>query len=115
MIERQTLQSVFDFMIEKSNFTDGTKKQYMSGFKKLLPLARRQISDIRLEDIEELMEPETPNTQARMKKTLSNCYRYALKYDYVSRNLAELIDVKTQVAKGKHVFTAEEIKLHGII
>lgn len=110
VIERQTLQSVFDSMIEKSNFTDGTKKQYMSGFKKLLPLALRQISDIKLEDIEELMEPETSNTQARMKKTLSNCYRYALKYDYVSRNLAELIDVKTQVAKEKQVFTTEEIK-----
>lgn len=110
LIEKHTLQSIFDNMIAKSNFTDGTKKQYMSGFKKLLPLARVPINEIKLDDIENLMEPETPNTQARMKKTLSNCYKYALKYDYVSKNLAEFIEVKTVQAKEKEVFKTDEIK-----
>lgn len=109
-IERQTLESVFNAMLEKSDFTEGTKKQYISGFKKLEPLYRRPINEIKLEDIEDIMEPETPNTQARIKKTLANCYKYAMKYEYVTRNLTEFIEVKTQAAKEKQVFTPEEIK-----
>lgn len=109
IIERQTLESVFRKMIEKSDFTIGTQKQYESGFKKIQQLHRRNISDITLEEIEEIMEAETPNTQARIKKTLSNCYKYALKYEYVNRNLAELLEVKTEKAKEKTTFKQNEI------
>lgn len=109
-IERQTLESIFHKMLEKSDFTEGTKKQYVSGFKKLEPLARQQINDIKLEDIEDLLQVETPNTQARIKKTLANIYKYALKYDYVTKNLADFIEVKTEKAKEKQVFKRDEIK-----
>lgn len=109
IIERQTLESIFNKMIEKSDFTIGTQKQYESGFKKVHQLHRRNIGDITLEEIEELMESETPNTQARIKKTLANCYKYALKYNYVQRNLADLLEVKTEKAKERSVFTKSEI------
>lgn len=66
-LERQALESVSNAMLEKSDFTEGTKKQYIIGYKKLEPLARRPTSDMRLEDIEDIMQPETPNTQARQR------------------------------------------------
>lgn len=110
IIERQTFENVFNNMLEKSNFTDGTKKQYISGFKKLEALKKRQIDTITLEELEEIMLYETPNTQARIKKTLANIYKYALKYQYVTRNLAEFLEVKTVKAKERQIFTKEEIQ-----
>lgn len=110
IIERQTLENVFNKMLDKSNFTDGTKKQYISGYKKLETLSKRQIDTITLEELEELLELETPNTQARIKKTLSNIYKYALKYEYVTRNLADFLEIETAQAKERKVFTKEEIQ-----
>ena len=98
-LEKQTLGNIFQSMLDKSNFTEGTKKQYISGYKKIESLANYKIDEIKLEDIEDLMISETPNTQARIKKTLSNCYKYAMRYDYVSKNLSDFIEVKTEKAK----------------
>lgn len=110
VIERQTLQNVFDKMIEKADFAEGTKKQYIGAFKKLHSLARRQIDDIKLEELEEIIYEELPSVQARIKKTLANCYKYAMKYEYVTRNLAELLEIKTVQAKERETFKPAEIQ-----
>lgn len=109
-LQKHTLKSVFDNMIEKSKFSDGTRKQYEGGFKKFVHLHNRNIDDIELWELEELIKDQTPAVQARIKKTLSNCYKYALKHDYVNKNLAEFLEIDTFKAKERNIFTREEIK-----
>ena len=108
-MEKHTLKSIFESMLDKSDFSDGTKQQYTSGFKCLSPLHNKEISKITLEEIEDILDMEIPSAQKRIKKALSNCYKYAMKYDYVSKNLADFINVKTEKAKEKTPFTAEEV------
>lgn len=109
-LERQTLASVFTTMLDKSDFSAGTKEQYTSGFKKLAALHNKPIKDITLEEIEEAMEGQAQSAQLRIKKTLHNCYKHAIKYDYASKNLADFINVKKEKAKERIPFTKEEIE-----
>ena len=109
-IERQTLKNIFERMIEKSKFSDGTKQQYRSGFNQLKILHDRYINEIELDEIEEILEGHNQSAQQRIKKTLSNCYKFAMRYDYVSKNLADYLDVETSKAKERTIFTIEEIQ-----
>lgn len=109
-LERQTLKNIFERMIEKSKFSDGTKQQYRSGFNQLKAFHDRYINEIELDEIEETLKDFNQSAQLRIKKTLSNCYKFAMRYDYVSKNLADYLDVEKSKAKEKTIFTIEEIQ-----
>lgn len=108
--ERQTLKIIFEKMMEKSDFAAGTRDQYAGGFKMLQQLHDKNIGEIELEEIEEIIDGLSLSGQKRSKKVLSNCYKYAMRYDYVGKNLADFITVKTEKAKERVPFTLEEIQ-----
>lgn len=109
-LEKHTLRSIFTNMINTSKFSDGTIKQYVSGYKQFPHLHDKHIEDIELFELEQLTLNKPPSTQARIKKTLSNCYKYALKHDYVNKNLADFLDVDNAKSKERIPFTKSEIK-----
>lgn len=109
-LEKHLLKNVFENMLSTSKFSDGTVKQYISGFNQFEHLHNRNIEDIQLYELEGLVKNKPSSTQSRIKKTLSNCYKYAVKHDYVSKNLAEYIDVTSSKPKERTVFTKDEIK-----
>lgn len=108
-LEKQTLKTIFEKMLEKSDFSKGTIEQYRGGFKLLESLHNRNIAEIELEELETLFEGKNPSAQKKMKKALSNCYKHAMRYDYVSKNLADFIGVKEEKAKERIPLTIEEI------
>lgn len=108
--EKHTLKSIFENMIEKADFSEGTKQQYIGGFKQLEILHKKDIKEITLDEIESILDQHTPSGQKRIKKALSNCYKYAMRYDYASKNLAEFINVKTEKAAERVPFTTAEIE-----
>lgn len=116
-LEKQTLSVIFEKMLEKSDFSKGTVEQYRGGFKLLSSLHNKNIGDIELDELETLFDDKNPSAQKKMKKALSNCYKYALRYDYVSKNLADFIGVKEEKAKERIPLTVAEIeklwKYHG--
>lgn len=106
-----TLKYVFDSMIEKRKFSDGTIRQYTSAFNQLAPLHHKKFNTIKLEEWEKMMENKKPSTQSAIKKTLTSCYKYALKYQYVSQNLAQHLETDKVTEKRKKTpFTIAEIK-----
>lgn len=109
IVTSQTFKEVFEAMIEKSKFSSGTIQQYTSGFNQLSDLHNRNIDSITLGELEDIIDDHVPSAQARIKKTLNNIYKHALKYEYVTRNLADFIDIETQQAKERNPFTIEEI------
>jgi integrase len=109
-LEKHTLKSIFEKMMEKATFSEGTKEQYNGAYKKLAALHNKNIAEIELEEIESIVEQQTPSGQARIKKTLANCYKYAMRYDYVNKNLADFITVDSlKPQKEKTPFTVAEI------
>lgn len=108
-IEIPTLKECFDVMIEKSKIADSTKKQYRSGMNKLKSLHNRKINTILLEELEDIVASEIPTAQSKIKKTLNLTYKYAMKHEYVSRNLSEFIEVESHTVKEKVPFTVDEI------
>lgn len=111
IVEKVTLKYVYNSMIEKSKFSDGTIAQYKSGFKKFEHLHNKEIVKITLAELESVFKDKTPSAQSTMKKTLSNCYKYALKHNYVNKDLSEYIEPDKREAKIiKTPFTAVEIE-----
>lgn len=111
IVKNVTLKYVFDNMIEKSKFKDGTIRQYKSAFNSLEQLAHKKFNTITLEELENIMKNKKPSTQSAIKKTLASCYKYALKHQYVKQNLAQHLE--TEPVKDKRVktpFTALEIQ-----
>lgn len=60
--------------------------------------------------IEEILERHTPSAQKNVKNMLNRVYKYALKYDYVSKNVAELVETDSIQSKQRQPFTNEQIK-----
>jgi integrase len=111
IVEKATLQFIFDNMINKSKFSDGTIKQYRSSFNKLKNLHHKEISKISLAELEAVLEDKTPSVQSNIKKVLTNCYHYAMKHEYVNKNLSEFIELdKTTEKAVKTPFKTVEIK-----
>ena len=113
IVKNVTLKYVFENMIEKGKFSDGTIKQYKSSFNALELLHNKKFNTITLEEWEKIMENKTPSVQGHIKRVITNCYKYALKHDYVKKNLSDFITVestKPADKRNKTPFTASEIE-----
>jgi integrase len=111
IVKNVTLKYVFDNMIEKSKYSDGTIRQYKSAFNSLEPLQHKKFNTITLEELENIMKNKKPSTQSAIKKALGSCYKYAMKHQYIKQNLADHLE--TDAVKNKRrktPFTSEEIK-----
>lgn len=111
VVKNVTLKYVFDNMIEKSKFKDGTIRQYKSAFNSLAPLAHKKFNTITLEELENIMKNKKPSTQSAIKKTLASCYKYALKHQFVKQNLAQHLETEpVKDKRRKTPFTSDEIQ-----
>lgn len=112
VVKTVTLKHVFDQMIDKSKFKDGTIRQYKSAFNSLKPLAHKKFNTITLEELENIMKNKKPSTQSAIKKTLASCYKYALKHQYVRHNLAQHLETEpVKDKRAKTPFTPSEIQI----
>lgn len=109
-LEKVTLKTVFDAAMEKGNLKENTIKNYKSSFNRIRHLHNKLISEITLDDLENAIKDLIPSTQLIVRNCLKNCYSYAIKYDYVTKNLAAILDVKEyKKVKQINIFTIEEI------
>lgn len=110
-IEKVTFKYIFESMIEKSKFSDGTISQYKSGFRKFQHLHNKEIAKITLAELESVFKDKTPASQSTMKKTLTNCYKYAMKHSYINKDISAFIETdEREIKKKKIPFTPVEIE-----
>lgn len=79
----------------------------------LVSLHNLDITDVIFDELQNIMDTiPTKSTALNAKIMLTNVYNIALKKDFVTKNLAELLDVKQAYKnyKTKRVLTTEEIK-----
>lgn len=109
-LETQTLKTVFDAWMEKADLKEGTAYNHNNSFKKLEHLHNKEINKITLKELEQTLENYKPTVQKTIRKTLRNCFKYALKHDYVTKDITQHLDVdKHTNVKDINIFTVEEI------
>lgn len=109
-LEKQTLKTVFEGWFEKAELKEGTAYNHQNSFKKLEPLHNKEINKITLKELEDVLANYKPTVQNTIRKTLRNCYKYALKHDYVTKDITQHLEVgKHTNVKDINIFTPEEI------
>ena len=109
-LDKHTLESVFNAWFEKAELKDGTAYNHKNSFKKLAHLHRKEIKDITLKELEDALSGYKPTVQLTIRKTLRNCYKYALKHDYITKDITKNLDVEKHTeVKEINIFTPEEI------
>lgn len=98
----------------KNEYDEGTRASqsaWRSGFKHCEPIHHMPIRDIKVAHIKELMKGKGGSTQAQIKGIASKLFKYAIEYEWIDRNPAQLVSKKdTKPKKPKNVFTEAEIE-----
>lgn len=109
-LELQTLKTVFDSWFEKAELKSGTAYNHQNSFKKLSHLHNKEINKITLKDLEDALANYKPTVQKTIRKTLRNCFKYAIKHDYVTKDITQYLEVEKHTnVKEINIFTVEEI------
>lgn len=76
-------------------------------------LGNKAINTIKADHLQDWMDAIDlkPGSKKRLKSTMIQLYKYAIKNDIVSTNYAEHIEIREKVEKTGMVFTEQEIKL----
>ena len=109
-LDKHTLASVFEAWFEKAELKESTAYNHQNAFKKLAPLHKKEISKITLKELENVLSNYKPTVQNTIRKTLRNCFKYALKHDYVTKDITKHLEVdKHTNVKEINIFTPSEI------
>ena len=83
---------------------------HQNAFKKISSLHKKEINKITLKDLENALAGYKPTVQNTIRKTLRNCFKYALKHDYVTKDVTKHLEVdKHTEVKEINIFTPQEI------
>lgn len=109
-LEKQTLKTVFVAWIEKADLKDSTIYNHNNAFQKIEQLHNKAIDKITLKDLELALSSYKPTVQSTIRKTLRNCFKYAMKHEYITKDVTKYLEVdKHTNIKEINIFTVEEI------
>lgn len=99
-----------EFMQIKCNkLTDYTVSNYNVAFKKLSSISNKDINTITLKQLQSIVNELSDAYQQRIKTLLVSLYDFAIKNDYIEKNIAKYIETSKYITKDKCVFTINEI------
>ena len=99
-----------EYMQAKHNkLTDYTISNYNVAFKKLSSISNKDINTITLKQLQSIINQLSDAYQQRIKTLLVSLYDYAIKNDYIEKNIAKYIETNKYITKDKNMFTADEI------
>ena len=96
------------------SLSDSTKKSHTLAYNKLKPIHSNVFSKLNTISLQDVIDSATdkPTVKLQIKKLLGNLYDYALKYDIVSKNYSQYIevgDIKSKIER--RIYTHDEIEL----
>lgn len=99
-----------EYMQTKHNkLTDYTVSNYNVAFKKLSSISKKDINTITLKQLQSIVNELSDAYQQRIKTLLVSLYDFAIKNNYIEKNIAKYIETNKYRTKDKNVFTANEI------
>lgn len=114
-VKKIKMSQIYDVW-SKTHFTTISKSAqstYKTAYKKISTLQNNYISDIRLADMQSIVDETEGGYYPKrdIKLLLNHLYRYAMIEDYCSKNYAQYIKLPPLEKPKKDAFTAEERKL----
>lgn len=115
--DKTTFNDVFSEWIDRKSqkSTATVVRNYTSAWKYLSPIADKQITSVKVYDIEACLKyTDPPRTiRALVRTALNEVYKYAMAHDVCDRNLAEMVDfqVDTKPQIKRKVFTPDEVNV----
>ena len=106
-----TLYEVFEKFIATNPASENTIKNYKTYIKKCSILHKKPIRNIKIGDIETVFKHLTPVAQKHTKSVLNRVFKYALKYDIISKNIIEFVETDPVQSKPRGAFTKEQVQL----
>lgn len=110
-LDKVTFEAVFNGWIAKADLKEGTLYNHNNAFGKMKRLYKKEISKITLKDLEDLIAPYKPTVQGSMRKTMRVMYKYAMKHDYVQKDITQHLEIAEHTnVKEINIFTPQEIQ-----
>lgn len=105
-----TLGDAVQKWFDENEWSYDTTKNYRSHSYKLSSIADRPIRDLRVADLERVLDVATPGSRNVIRIVLHGAYGWAMRHDYIDKDYSKLIRSYTsQKPKEKTPFTDEEI------
>lgn len=99
-----------EFMQLKINkLTEYTISNYNVAFKKLQSISNKDINSITLKELQVITNKLSDAYQQRIKSLLVSLYDYAVKNEYLDKNIAKHIETNRYITKDKSIFEVDEI------
>lgn len=107
-----SLDAIFsDFMNTKKNrLTEYTISNYHVAFKKLVKISQKDINQITLKELQSIINNLSNAYQHRVRTLLVGLYDFAIKNEYIEKNIAKYIEINKYISKDKNIFTKKEIE-----
>ena len=114
-LSKMTLGELYDRWIKRieQKASEGVLKSHRMTYRRFGRLLNVPIVNIKADHLQDWMDGITdlaPATKKRMKSTMIQLWKYAIKNDIVSSNYAEYIEIKGKTEKKGKIFTPEEIQ-----
>lgn len=98
-----------------SDFSDSTKRIYKAASDKCAPLRKMRIADIRIGDMQGIIDPLTKSVGKQTKAYLSKVFEYAVRHEIVTADRHQIVSfIRLSDDEGKtitrKVFTPEEVE-----
>ena len=110
--ESSTVREVFDRWFDENEWSKSTVTAYKAAFTHLGGIANRPLKDLRVGDLEKILDGVGTSTRNHVKIVLKGIYSYAMRHEIVSKDYSSLVKTyrSTEVKKEKVPFTKEEIQ-----
>jgi len=99
--EKITIGEIYELIQERVLPTKAPTTQYTynGNYKNYVSeIANRPISDIKLDELEDLFKYRTEATQRAMKSVVGMIYNYAMKREYILKDYSQLVDLREIVS-----------------
>lgn len=111
--ESSTVREVFDKWFDENEWSKSTVTAYKAAFTHLGGIANRPLKDLRVGDLERILDNVSDGMRNTVKAVMKGIYKYAMRHEIVQKDYSSLIRTyrKTTASAEKRPFTAEEIQL----
>jgi len=97
----QTLNEVYEQWLKVTKISENTLKTYKSAYNRSSILHNKAIRDIKVAEIEGVLQEFPPSSQPVLKNVLRNVFEFAEKNEIITKNIIGLVKVEKHTAKKK--------------
>lgn len=114
-LSKATLEEVYDRWIKRieQKASKNVLNSHNMARMRFNELGKVQLNKIKADQLQDWMDgiDLSPGSKKRIKSTMIQIFKYAMKNDIVNTNYAEYIEINEKVEKTGKIFTDEEIKI----